>query len=191
VVAIEPERMNYYTLCANVALNNLPQVTCLQNCVSDEPGVIYVPELDRSRKQNFGGLELGSLGENTCGNRVQVIRVDDLIRHNRPVRFMKIDVEGMEEKVLRGARQTIERDKPFLYIENDREEQSKSLLRLIQSMGYRVWDHKPPFWNPENHARKKRNIFPDLVSANIFCHPREIETPFDPATFCMSPLECV
>ena len=41
---------------------------------------------------------------------------------------MKVDVEGMELEVLRGAAQTIQRCKPALFVENDRDEKSAALI---------------------------------------------------------------
>lgn len=188
VVSIEPERMNYYTLCANVAINNLSQVVCWHYGVSDECGTMLVPDLDRNIEQNFGGLELAEIKDNIDGQMVSVIRLDQLGFNCRSVKLIKVDVEGMEERVLRGATRTIEKYRPFLYVENDRAEKSRGLISYIESLGYKTLDHKPPFWNPENFANKKIDIFKNVVSRNLFCHPQEIEIPFDPAAFDMSPL---
>jgi FkbM family methyltransferase len=186
IVAIEPERSNYYALCANVALNNLPWVICLQYCVSDQTGMTRVPDLDRSISQNFAGLELDQPQTTGNGNLIPVFRLDDLDAASS-VTLIKIDVEGMEQRVLQGAVRTIEKDRPFLYVENDREEKSERLMDFIASLGYRMWHHQPPFWNPENFAKKKKNIFADLVSQNLFCHPVEQALTFDPAVFHMWP----
>lgn len=186
VVAIEPERMNYYTLCANVAVNNLQEVVCLRYCVSDKSGTMAVPDLDHNARQNFGGLELDKPNSRANGFPVPVVRLDHL-EVTKPVKLIKVDVEGMEERVLRGAARTIEKHRPFLYVENDRREKSESLRRYIASLGYRMWDHFPPFWNPQNFARKKRNIFGDLASQNLLCHPKDQALPLDPASFRLQP----
>ncbi|HVS81102.1 MAG TPA: FkbM family methyltransferase [Pyrinomonadaceae bacterium] len=187
VVAIEPERMNYYTLCANVALNNLPWVSCLRCCVSDETGIMVVPDLDRNTRQNFGGLELDRPLRNLSGQPIPVIRLDqfDLAAS---LKLIKIDVEGMERRVLRGAAKIIKKYRPFLYVENDRDEKSQSLMNYIASLGYHMWDHLPPFWNPKNFAKRKKNIFGNLVSRNLFCHPDDQVLPFDPAMFDLLPV---
>ena len=60
VFAFEPQRIVFQTLCANVALNNLVNVYCLQQAVGSESGSIIVPNLDYQVENNFGGLTLGS-----------------------------------------------------------------------------------------------------------------------------------
>ena len=49
---------------------------------------------------------------------------------------MKIDVEGMEANVIRGARDVIRHCRPVLYVENNRREKLLELIRLLQEMDY-------------------------------------------------------
>src|SRR5581483_9321033 len=58
VFAYEPQRLIYYTLCANIAINNITNTYCLQNTVSNTEGRIDVPELDFRKPNSFGSLEL-------------------------------------------------------------------------------------------------------------------------------------
>src|SRR6478672_202977 len=60
VVAFEPQRIVYQTLCANLALNNLPNVFALQQAAGSRPGGIKIPPVDYWHENNFGGLALGS-----------------------------------------------------------------------------------------------------------------------------------
>jgi len=48
---------------------------------------------------------------------VEVKRLDDVISNETPVRFIKIDVEGGEFDVLKGAKSIIVRSKPFILFE--------------------------------------------------------------------------
>ncbi|GAB6053231.1 hypothetical protein JCM17960_20510 [Magnetospira thiophila] len=168
VIAFEPQRLIHQLLCANVALNGLINVVCRQNAVGREVGKITVPVLDPRQEANFGGLDLR---RDWQGEPVDVLVLDNL---NLPkCKLIKIDVEGMEAEVLEGARQTIARLRPILYVENDRKEKSDALIRLIHGMGYRLFWHNPPLFNPDNFDGNPDNPFTNIVSKNLFCVPKE------------------
>ncbi len=168
VLAFEPQRLVFQALCANIALNSLTNTWCWQQALGAQPGHITVPGLDPHRANNFGGL---SLADNLPGERVPIATVDGLelgVCH-----LVKIDVEGMEIEVLRGAVQTLARCRPYLYVENDRVERSDALIRLIDSLGYRLFWHRPPLFNPNNFFGNPQNVFGQIVSLNMLCLPRE------------------
>jgi len=91
--------------------------------VGSEPGqlVLHVP-VDGGRKigtrASFTALEGPQLDV-----RVPVITIDSLGLEN--VGFIKIDVEGFEYDVLRGATRTLHRWKPVVLVELDRKRQSR------------------------------------------------------------------
>jgi FkbM family methyltransferase len=177
VYAFEPQRMCYYSLCANVAMNGLRQVICLQQAVSDKPGVMKIPELDFMKPGNFGGLEIYHEwnAPGTC--QVKVVTVDAM---NLPsLRFMKVDVEGMETAVLDGARETIQKFRPILNLECDRQDQFPYLIAMLRQMNYVLYIHCPPLYSSENYFKNEINYFGNIVSKNIFCYPAEQEPPVD------------
>ncbi len=51
VVAFEPQRIVYQTLCANLALNSIRNVFCLQQAVGAKRGSLVVPPLDYTREK--------------------------------------------------------------------------------------------------------------------------------------------
>jgi hypothetical protein len=77
---------------------------------------------------------------------VPVVRLDDALRdRERPIRFMKIDIEGAEYRALVGAESLIRRDQPKILIELFEEMQRKvsrksvyDLLGMLAGWGYRV-----------------------------------------------------
>lgn len=169
VLAFEPQRIVYQTLCANLALNSITNVHCFCAAVGKAPGQIMVPSLDYSRANNFGGLGLGGYWE---GESVPVVTIDDL---NLPkCHFVKIDVEGMEHEVLEGAMRTIAALSPILYVENDRKEKSDSLIRFIDGLGYKMYYHAPPLFSPHNFAGNPVNVFGRIVSLNMLCLPKTV-----------------
>lgn len=164
VLAFEPQRIVFQTLCANIANNSIAHAYCYNVGLGDEHGHIDVPELDPYKPNNFGGLSI----EGHDGGDIVPIQTIDGIGLPR-CEFMKIDVEGMEEKVLRGAVKTIEAFHPVLYVENDRQEKSESLMLFIKNLGYKMAWHKPFLFNPDNFAGNPENIFPNIVSSNLIC----------------------
>lgn len=104
---------------------------------------------------------------------VPVTTLDALIaRHGAPD-FVKIDVEGFEPQVLRGAAETVRRCRPILYVENDRPQNQQEVLELIEGLGYRMYWHLPPLYEPENFRRSKENVFAKTVSVNVLALPNE------------------
>jgi FkbM family methyltransferase len=124
VIAFEPQRIVYQSLCGSIALNSLVNVYAYQLAIGSEAGTINVPALDYAAQNNFGGLSLGGFGP---GEEVDIRTLDSF---DLPAcDFLKLDIEGMEEAALRGAVGTIARFRPIMYIENDREEKSSSQVR--------------------------------------------------------------
>jgi hypothetical protein len=103
--------------------------------------------------------------------------------------LLKIDVEGHEPQVLRGARETIARHRPAIYVENDRRAQQQEVIGLLADMGYRLYWHTPGLYDPSNFNGSAENVFPGLASLNMLCLPAERgdgvegQTPIDPGNW--------
>jgi FkbM family methyltransferase len=117
VHALEPLPSNLKKLRRHVRLNHLESVVHIApTAVSDAP---------ESEVTFFsGGEDLGvtasltSSGGNTLQVTVPNTTLDDYLpKIGRPVRLIKIDVEGAELKVLRGGQKLLEKYKPLLVIE--------------------------------------------------------------------------
>ncbi len=168
VIAFEPQRILFQTLCANMAVNSITQARCFNYAVGDTPGEIAVAVPDPTQRNNFGALSLGQGAANA--ETVPVLRLDSFdVPH---CRMLKIDVEGMELNVLKGAEKLIERFRPLLYVENDRPEKSADLIRHIDSLGYAQFWHQPPLFNPDNFFKNPENFYPNFVSHNMICVDR-------------------
>jgi len=167
VVALEPQRVIFQMLCANLALNGVENTDAKCLAVGAAPGEIVVPRVDYRSGGNFGGISLGA----DDGDVVEMIALDNLMLP--ACHMIKIDVEGMEKPVLDGARETIARFRPFLYVEDDRPDKHAELIATLFDLGYRAWWHLPWLFNPENLAGDSENIFPNITSFNLICLPRE------------------
>lgn len=170
VVAIEPQRLAHQTLCANVALNSLTNVQALRAAVGAEPGALLVPPLSPEKVNNFGALTLGTF---TRGEAVNQITLDSLALDQ--CRLIKMDIEGMERLALIGGQQTIARLRPFLYVENEREEESGPLLRVLDDLGYDLYWHVVPYFHRQNFFGNPENIWgQNLVGRNMIGVPKEV-----------------
>lgn len=97
VTTVEPIPQTFAHLRRNVALNGLlDRVRCCQVGLSDKPGTLrFSSGLDTVNHVLIEGEDLPCVD-------VPVMRLDDLVSEDAPV-LMKIDVEGHELSVLRGA----------------------------------------------------------------------------------------
>ena len=175
VYAFEPQREVFCALAGNMALNCVANVVCENMALSDRAGTIKVPQLDFGAENNIGGLELDYRGEST--QRTYAVRsetLDEYVARSQLPRIdlVKVDVEGMEAQVLRGARATLARFRPILYVENDREDKAPVLLALLAELGYAWEAHAPPLFNPRNFFGNPANVWGmNYVSTNLVCRP--------------------
>lgn len=118
VLAFEAQERVYYALCGNIALNNCFNASAVLGALNCRQGKLPVPRLDPRSPANFGGLSLKPEFNQQGGNGtcyVPATAIDDLGLQRLDI--LKLDVEGMEPEVLDGARQTIDRLKPVIFVE--------------------------------------------------------------------------
>lgn len=159
VYAVEPQRIPFQTLCANIALNSYSHVYAMQAALGRAEGVIRVPVLDPLIEQNTGGVTLTEPWEQ--GDPVRLRMLDSL--ELPKLDFVLMDVEGMESQVLEGGRETLSRLRPMLYAEFIWNQ--TPLLEVLSSLGYKLWTHNPNHGREDNylHARV------DPEDANTAC----------------------
>ena len=141
--------------------------------MGNRQGSVRLPKLEHTKPGTFSAHGIGSWED---GDTTGVLQLDDALKVSR-CKFMKIDVEGMEANVIRGARDVIRRCRPVLNVENDRREKLLELIRMLQEMDYCLCWHLPPFSNPENYFREPDNEFWGLISINMLCHPVGLTLP--------------
>ncbi|WP_042696279.1 FkbM family methyltransferase [Azospirillum sp. B506] len=183
VLALEPIDANHRLLCGNLALNGLDWAEGQLAAAGAADGLLHLAAVPMDEDGNYGALSLDALP----GDRpVPVRRLDGLARDGAGrIRLIKIDVEGMESEVLEGARGLIARDRPVLYVENDRPDKSAALIRLLGELGYACYWYLPAFHNPANFAGRSEPIFGHGfvddgteirglgLGINLFCLPAE------------------
>ena len=162
-LGFEPQRGLHELLRKN--LSPFPWAETFQAALTDkEGGTCKMLDTDYSQLANYGGLTPNTLS----GYDVPLHTVDFF----EPERcdLLKIDVEGMECKVLRGARETIKKFKPVIYVEYTKDD---DLFDLLYEFGYEyIYFHNPPLYEEEEGVF---NLFPGIGSENILAtnHPVE------------------
>jgi len=165
VMAFEPQRLIFQTLCANMALNSIKHVDCKHLGVGYSKRLVTVPVLDPLKENNFGGLSIEGHSE---GEPVAICRVDDIGLSRCD--FIKLDVEGMEPEALQGAMNTIVKCRPVLYMELDREENIHFLQIFLEELRYKADLHSPPIYSNDYEGE---NLFGDMVSKNVLAIPQK------------------
>jgi FkbM family methyltransferase len=88
---------------------------------------------DKIRDMNQGAIE------------VEFVSLDNLVVSlNRAISFIKIDVEGFELSVLKGAKKTLENNKPSLLVEidgdpSDNGSNADCVLKFLQALNYKPY----------------------------------------------------
>jgi FkbM family methyltransferase len=134
--AFEPCNSHSSILFFNLMNNNCFNTTVYQYGCSDVEETMYVEERFTLTKEqnNFGGITLQT-ADNGKDEPIQTRVLDNM---NLPrIDIVKIDAEGMEERVIKGMLQIIERDKPIFILEIHTICE-QPMFQLLSSIGYRV-----------------------------------------------------
>lgn len=143
-IGFEPVPFLFEKARRNIELNK-PENVRLENLALSNEKSTLVFNLDN--ENNSGGIFLTSDAENKENPQiVQAVKFDDYVEQNNleNISLIKIDVEGFEMNVLKGAVQTIERDKPFLFVEVNntflqrQNSSAKMLIEFLSSKGYQI-----------------------------------------------------
>ncbi|KIP17174.1 methyltransferase, FkbM family domain protein [Burkholderia sp. MSHR3999] len=177
VITFEPQPFVFQNLCANLALNAVDNVTAWPFACAMRAGALWLAAPNYRQQGNFGAVSVRA-DVIEGGIQVPCVRLDDMIPA-REVCLMKVDVEGFELQVLQGARETLSKNRPIVYIENDRLAQSYALVEYLWELGYRLWWHITPLFNPLNFRGRTDNRYQNLSAFNMIGLPRESSATLD------------
>jgi len=163
VIAFEPLSTNFRVLEENLRLNRCSQTQAINKAVMDRS---YSMMVTLPAMEPFPGSV--SLLADYGGDRVKVaaVSLDEFLADiDASVRLIKMDVEGAEEFVLRGARKTIEAFHPTLVMEVHHPEvapEKHPAVVLLEDWQYKLrWINR---WTWTSHllakwaGKSKRNL---------------------------------
>lgn len=143
VMAFEPQDGANATLAANIALNGLTDRVTAYHCLVGE--TTGNGSLIRFNPRNLGGSTFAP----DADGAVPMFALDDVLQaqDRAALDLIKIDVEGMQLSVLKGAAETLSSRKPALWIEIlDRDPTQGETAALLASLGYRATRLGPSDW---------------------------------------------
>ena len=133
---------------------------------------IRVRSIDLLSDTNFGGLALrDSVEDSASSETVSILTLDSLKLDS--LDFIKADVEGMEIDVLRGARKSIARFRPAMFLEANSLNKSIALLEWSRANHYLCYGLLTRAFNPENYNGNTKNIFGEAAEAALMMVPAE------------------
>ena len=141
--SFEAQRLIYNMLCGTMAINGIANAFCHHCAVSEIDGeqlVIRIP--DYFCEQSFGSLELmipqHSDNQNMSLSGHEIVETRTLDSFNEPVDFIKLDIEGMEDRALKGSVNVIEKHRPILFVETMKTD-TDFLLQYLKDHRYKAF----------------------------------------------------
>jgi hypothetical protein len=141
LLAFERYREFFELLGGNLALNHIANVEPRRAVVGAASGTVLLPD-------PVPVITLDSLNLAEC----------DLIK-----------ISDDAQLVLAGARATLARCEPLLYVRIDMPEKSAALIRTLDALGYAMYWHRPNLFQANNFAGNVDNVFGDKATCNMFC----------------------
>ena len=141
-IGFEPVPFLYEKAKTNIELNKFSNIELVNKGLSSSEETLSFNE---TNENNSGGTFL-TREDSNASRSVQAVRLDDFILQNRVenISLIKIDVEGFEMEVLKGASEVLRKFRPILFVEIDdaflarQQSSAAAVFDLLVSHGYEI-----------------------------------------------------
>jgi FkbM family methyltransferase len=124
IISFEPLQSNWEVLQKNISSD--ANIDSFKVALSDRVGILKIN--NDFQEFNSGAASVSDRGESVISIPLDLLELEG-------VEFIKIDVEGWEPYVIRGALETIEKNKPFIWLEDGTKE---TVNFLIDELDYHL-----------------------------------------------------
>nr|WP_249787904.1 FkbM family methyltransferase [Bradyrhizobium sp. IC3123] len=150
ILAVEPSSNTAERLQQNISLNGLDnRAVVFEGAAADAPGSMTLNYVDGQEEySSLGNLDHPAIAKaKKQSEEVRVDTIDNLVQQfGLKPRFMKVDVEGFEHAVFKGARETLREFRPTILSEMSPNllagngSSADEVIGLILEAGYTVKD---------------------------------------------------
>ena len=135
VHSFEPQSTLYHLQKQSISNSNINNISIHNVALSDKPGNGQLNPVDYNSTTNTGDVSVG-----TGGEAIEIKTLDSY--HFDNVAAIKIDVQGLEYQVIRGAERTIWENRPDIIVELENfhlikhDTNARAVMELLRSMNY-------------------------------------------------------
>lgn len=135
IVSFEMNPRTYAYLDGNVKASGYTNIETHNFGLSDQPGFCGI------RQNSANPLGGAQLDMKSGGRDVELIKIDDYLAGSPPAGrciFLKLDVEGHEENVLKGADKLLQQHQPMIFVELKEVAEFRRVSELLSGYGYSI-----------------------------------------------------
>lgn len=170
VYAFEPSSLNFKRLTEHISMNNIDNLVCENFAFGDRYGTLKLYSVD----ENNPGMNmiLDHAESDLIFENIKITTVDSYVssKNIESIDLIKIDVEGFEFNVLKGALESISRFRPIIFMEvidiylKNNGSSAQEILTFFEKLNYKVF-------KSYNMTELNSQSNTDNVQFDIICLP--------------------
>ena len=160
VISLEPMALNIARLVVNKIYNNLENISPMAAACSHSSGQILFNPF-KNMEYLTSGNSLESIASENI-HAIETITIDNLSKHldKNTNLLIKVDVEGHEHHVLRGALETVTSLRPIFLLECIDKDAGNECTKILNKYEYQYFNI-----NEENYSlTSSKHIYPELIN---------------------------